>query len=113
MSLLDVFITALVALRSNFLRTLLTMLGIIIGIASVIALTAAGEGAQQGVADRIRGLGSNLMFVRPYSAQPAGGLASVLPGSGPSLFYEDANAIAAANIPAIASIPSPTLLLMT
>ena len=109
MSLLDVFITALVALRSNFLRTLLTMLGIIIGIASVIALTAAGEGAQQGVADRIRGLGSNLMFVRPYSAQPAGGLASVLPGAGPSLFYEDANAIAAANIPGIDSIASQTV----
>ena len=109
MSLLDVFITALVALRSNFLRTLLTMLGIIIGIASVIALTAAGEGAQQGVAYRIRGLGSNLMFVRPYSAQPAGGLASVLPGAGPSLFYEDANAIAAANIPGIDSIASQTV----
>ena len=109
MSLLDVFITSLVALRSNFLRTLLTMLGIIIGIASVIALTAAGEGAQQGVADRIRGLGSNLMFVRPYSAQPAGGLASVLPGAGPSLFYEDANAIAAANIPGIDSIASQTV----
>ena len=109
MSLLDVFITALVALRSNFLRTLLTMLGIIIGIASVIALTAAGEGAQQGVADRIRGLGSNLMFVRPYSAQPAGGLASVLPGAGASLFYEDANAIAAANIPGIDSIASQTV----
>ena len=84
MSLLDIFVTALIALRSNFLRTLLTMLGIIIGIASVIALTAAGEGAQEGVADRIRGLGSNLMFVRPYSAQPAGGLASVLPGAGPA-----------------------------
>ena len=109
MSLLDVFITSLVALRSNFLRTLLTMLGIIIGIASVIALTAAGEGAQQGVADRIRGLGSNLMFVRPYSAQPAGGLASVLPGAGASLFYEDANAIAAANIPGIDSIASQTV----
>ncbi|MEK7692741.1 MAG: ABC transporter permease [Chloroflexota bacterium] len=113
MSLLDVFITALVALRSNFLRTLLTMLGIIIGIASVIALTAAGEGAQQGVADRIRGLGSNLMFVRPYSAQPAGGLASVLPGAGPSLFYEDANAIAAANIPGIDSIASQTVVGLT
>lgn len=106
MSLLDIFITALIALRSNFLRTMLTMLGIIIGIASVISLTAAGEGAQQGVADRIRGLGSNLMFVRPYSAQPAGGLASVLPGAGPALFYEDANAIAEANIPGIDSMAS-------
>ncbi len=113
MSLIDVFLTALVALRSNFLRTLLTMLGIIIGIASVIALTAAGEGAQQGVANRIRGLGSNLMFVRPYTAQPAGGLASILPGGGPSLFYEDANAIAAAKIPGIDSMASQTVVGMS
>ena len=55
MSLIDVFITSLVALRGNFLRTLLTMLGIIIGIASVIALTAAGAGAQQGVSQPHQG----------------------------------------------------------
>ena len=109
MSLLDIFITSMVALRSNFLRTLLTMLGVIIGIAAVIGVTAVGEGAQQGVADRIRGLGSNLMFVKPYSAQPAGGLASVLPGAGPSLFYEDANAIAAAHIAGIGSMASQTV----
>ena len=109
MSLLDIFGTSLVALRSNFLRTLLTMLGIIIGIASVITLTAAGAGAQQGVADQIRGLGSNLMFVKPYSAQPAGGLASVLPGAGPSLFYEDETALKAANIDGIGSMASQTV----
>jgi putative ABC transport system permease protein len=100
MSLLDVFITALVALRSNFLRTLLTMLGIIIGIASVIALTAAGAGAQQGVSARIKGLGSNLMFVNPFSPTAPGGIAAIL-GSGPGLFYEDEQAILAANIPGI------------
>ena len=100
MSLIDVFVTALVALRSNFLRTLLTMLGIIIGIASVITLTAAGEGAQQGVSERIRGLGSNLMFINPYSATAPGGIAAVL-GTGPGLFYEDEKAIQAASIPGV------------
>ncbi len=100
MSLIDVFVTALVALRSNFLRTLLTMLGIIIGIASVIALTAAGEGAQQGVSERIKGLGSNLMFINPYSPTAPGGLAAVL-GTGPGLFYEDETAIRNADIPGV------------
>jgi putative ABC transport system permease protein len=105
MSLLDVLVTSLTALRSNILRTLLTMLGIIIGISAVITLTAAGEGAQQGVSDQIRGLGSNLMFVRPGAPSSQGGAAQI-PGSGPSLFFEDANAIGAANLPYIDSIAS-------
>ncbi len=96
MSLIDVVLTSLAALRSNILRTLLTMLGIIIGISAVITLTAAGEGAQQGVTDRIRGLGSNLMFVRPGTVTNGAG---PLPGTGPSLFLEDANAINDANLP--------------
>jgi putative ABC transport system permease protein len=100
---IDVVITALVALRSNFLRTLLTMLGIIIGIAAVIALTATGEGAKQGVAEQIQGLGSRLMFIRPFSPTPAGGIQG-LPGTGPSLFYEDQQAIQEANIPGIESL---------
>jgi putative ABC transport system permease protein len=96
MTLVDVVITSLVALRSNILRTLLTMLGIIIGISAVITLTAAGQGAQQGVNDRIRGLGSNLMFIRPGTVKNGAG---PLPGTGPSLFLEDANAINAQNLP--------------
>ncbi len=96
MSLIDVFLTSLAALRSNILRTLLTMLGIIIGISAVITLTAAGEGAQQGVTDRIQGLGSNLIFVRPGTVKNGAG---PLPGTGPSLFLEDADAINAENLP--------------
>ena len=96
MSPIDTIITALNALRSNILRTLLTMLGIIIGIAAVIALTAAGQGAQKGVTDQIRGLGSNLMFIQPGSATTNSGLR--LPGQGPGLFLEDARAIDGAGI---------------
>jgi putative ABC transport system permease protein len=107
-SLFDVVITSLVALRGNFLRTLLTMLGIIIGIASVIALTAAGAGAQQGVASRIKGLGSNLLFVNPYSATPPGGIAAVLGSGGGSLYYEDEQAIRAASIPGIDATAAQT-----
>ncbi len=104
MTLIDIFATSVAALRSNLLRTFLTMLGIIIGISAVIVLTAASEGAQQGVGDRIRGLGSNLMFIRP-GAVTTGGVQG-LPGSGPSLFLEDSNAIAAQNFEYIEGIAS-------
>ena len=93
MTLVDVLMTAVSALTSNLLRTLLTMLGIVVGIAAVIMLTAASEGAQQGVGERIRGLGSDLMFVRPGAVEQSG---IQLPGSGPSLYLEDARAIEAA-----------------
>ena len=101
MTLIDVVITALVALRSNFLRTLLTMLGIIIGIAAVITLTAAGAGAQQGVAARIKGLGSNLHVRQPVLADSSGRHCRGARRPGASLYYEDEQAIRDANIPGI------------
>jgi putative ABC transport system permease protein len=105
MSPTDVIITALIALRSNILRTLLTMLGIIIGISAVIALTAAGQGAQKGVADRIKGLGSNLMFIQPGNGKTTTGLQ--LPGQGSAaLFLADARAIDAAQIDGIDAVAS-------
>ena len=61
----DTIPIALRALAANKLRSSLTMLGIIIGVGAVIALMAAGQGAQKGITDRIRGLGSNLLFIRP------------------------------------------------
>ncbi len=101
MTLIDVLGTALAALTSNLVRTLLTMLGIIIGIAAVITLTAASEGAQQGVGEQIRGLGSNLMFIRPGLEEAEG---IQLPGSGVSLFLEDSRAIEAADFEYIEAI---------
>lgn len=56
---------ALQALRGNLLRTLLTLLGIIIGVASVVAMLAIGDGAKQSVLDRITAMGTNLLLVRP------------------------------------------------
>jgi putative ABC transport system permease protein len=93
--------TGLTSMRTNVMRTLLTMLGIIIGIAAVITLTAAGEGAQQGVTERVRGLGSDLIFVKPYSPDSSG---VNIPGLGPSLFWEDAQAIQEARLPAIEAV---------
>ena len=54
---------AIRALRVNMLRSVLTMLGIIIGVGAVIALMAVGQGSQKAVADRIQNLGTNLVFV--------------------------------------------------
>jgi macrolide transport system ATP-binding/permease protein len=57
--------TALRSLHSNLLRTLLTLLGIIIGVASVVTMLAIGAGAKQAVIDQISMMGTNLLLVRP------------------------------------------------
>lgn len=56
---------ALRALKSNLFRTVLTLLGIVIGVASVVVMLAVGNGARQEVIERISSLGTNLLLVRP------------------------------------------------
>lgn len=56
---------ALRALKANLFRTVLTLLGIVIGVASVVVMLAVGNGARQDVVDRISSLGTNLLLVRP------------------------------------------------
>ena len=56
---------ALRSLRANALRTALTLLGIVIGVASVIAMLAVGEGGKQRVLAQITAMGTNLIIVRP------------------------------------------------
>ena len=73
MIVLDTLRMAFIEFRSNKLRTALTMLGIIIGVGAVIALMAAGQGAQAGVTNRVQGLGSNLIFIKPAQTQTGGG----------------------------------------
>jgi len=65
MNIFDTIPIAIRALAANKMRSMLTMLGIVIGVGAVIALMAAGQGAQKGITDQIRGLGSNLLFIRP------------------------------------------------
>jgi putative ABC transport system permease protein len=60
---LEVALMALAALRANLLRSLLTMLGIVIGIAAVIAMIALGEGAKQSVRERIAKLGTTALQI--------------------------------------------------
>ena len=57
--------TAFRSLYSNVFRTVLTLLGIVIGVASVISLMAIGDGAKKSVVDNISSMGSNLLIVRP------------------------------------------------
>jgi putative ABC transport system permease protein len=65
MIITEVFRVALEAIRANKLRSFLTALGIIIGIAAVITMVALGEGAQRTVQERLQGLGVNVLSVRP------------------------------------------------
>jgi macrolide transport system ATP-binding/permease protein len=69
------------ALRANVFRTALTLLGIVIGVGSVIAMLAVGNGAKQQVLDRISGMGTNLLLVRPGAPNQrgAGGVATLIP----------------------------------
>ncbi|MBI5335406.1 MAG: MacB family efflux pump subunit [Burkholderiales bacterium] len=64
--------TALRALRANIFRSVLTLLGIVIGVGSVIAMLAIGDGAKQAVIDRISAMGSNLLLVRPGAPNQRG-----------------------------------------
>ena len=84
---------AIRALRVNKMRALLTMLGIIIGIAAVIAMVAIGAGASKVISDQIASMGSNLLLVLPGSTT-SGGLRTGAGGT-PTLTYDDAKAIKA------------------
>ncbi|MBW8191868.1 ABC transporter permease [Neiella marina] len=64
--------TALISLRRNMMRSILTTLGIIIGISAVIIMFALGEGAQREVEEKIKSLGTNLLMVRAEAINTAG-----------------------------------------
>jgi putative ABC transport system permease protein len=86
------FEEALLALAANRLRTVLTMLGVVIGVASVILMLAIGEGSRRRVAESIASLGSNQLIVMSGSAS-SGRLRSAA-GAVPTLTLQDAAAMA-------------------
>ena len=98
MSLLDALISALDALRKHKLRSALTMLGIIIGVAAVIAMVAVGGGAREQVLAQIRNLGTNLLVI--WSQPISQSRVRLGAGAVSTLVYEDAVAIAK-EIPAV------------
>ena len=82
---------ALKALYSNKMRSALTMLGIIIGVAAVIAMVSIGMGVRSNVQESIASLGSNMLIVSPGSSNKTGVRSAM--GSMQTLKYDDAKAI--------------------
>ncbi|TRZ79647.1 FtsX-like permease family protein [bacterium] len=89
----DLFQETYLALLSNKSRSALTILGIVIGIASVIALVSIGQGATQTIQSNIEALGSNLLVVTPGSASGPGSVVRGGWGSAETLNLEDAESI--------------------
>ena len=87
------------AMRANRLRTALTMLGMVIGVAAVVAMLALGQGAQQAVEGAARTMGANLFIV--LSGSTSSGGARLGGGSAPTLSVDDARAIG--ELPAVAA----------
>ena len=83
--------TALVALRRNATRSMLTMLGIVIGIAAVITMMEIGDGAARQIASSISNMGSNVVTVFPVAIARAGVSAGA--GTGITLTCADCDAI--------------------
>jgi putative ABC transport system permease protein len=91
MNLVQILRIAMRALARNKLRSALTMLGIIIGVAAVIAMVSVGQGAQQQAQDQIAAMGSNVLFIGS-GAVSRGGM-SMGWGATKSLVYDDMTAI--------------------
>jgi putative ABC transport system permease protein len=88
----EVLLMSIAALWSNKLRTGLTMLGVVIGISSVIMITSIGQGVQKSTELQIQALGTNQIAVMPGEARTGGVSQGV--GSATTLTWEDAQAIA-------------------
>ena len=90
MPLSEIIAVALQSVRANKLRSGLTMLGIVIGVAAVITMVALGSGAQKAVEDRINALGANLLSVFPGQMFSGGRASDVRV----SMTVDDADALA-------------------
>ena len=85
----NAFLLALRQIRRNPMRSLLTVLGIVIGVAAVITMVTVGNGATQAVREQIESLGSNQLMIRPGQRMGPGGSTGA-----PSFKLEDVDAIA-------------------
>ncbi len=107
MSWLETLRTGLSAVRAHRLRSILTMVGVLIGIAAVILTVGLGEGAQAQVKSKINSLGSNLLIVAPGSTTSTSGVRGGF-GSASTLTMRDADAlsstVAAPDIAAVAPV---------
>jgi len=103
MKLYRLFIEALESLSANKLRSMLTVLGIVIGVAAVIAMLSIGRGAQASITSSIESIGTNLVYVSPGSTSTSG--VSSASGSAATLTLDDAAALAGLqDVEAVASL---------
>jgi putative ABC transport system permease protein len=93
MNLWESFRVALRALRANKMRSILTMLGIIIGVGAVVAMVGIGNGASASITSQIQGLGSNLLVVTPGQSNTSGVMGGA--GSASTLAMSDIDKIKA------------------
>jgi len=106
-SWLETFRAGIDAVRAHRLRSALTMLGIVIGISSVILTVGLGQGAQNQVKDEISALGSNLLIISPGSSTDSSGIRGGF-GSASTLTLQDATAIADDSVVPDAAAVAPT-----
>jgi putative ABC transport system permease protein len=102
MTIIESIRIALRSLAANKLRAALTMLGIIIGVAAVIALMGIGRGAQQAINSQINSMGTNLIFVSPGSTNQGG--VRTNQGTAQTLTYDDAVALSTQELSAVAAV---------
>jgi len=104
MKLYRLLLEALESLNANKLRSMLTVLGIVIGVAAVIAMLSIGRGAEASITSRIESIGTNLVYVTPGSTNQRG--VSSAAGSAGTLTLDDAAALA--NLPNVVAVASVT-----
>ncbi|MDB4941454.1 MAG: Macrolide export ATP-binding/permease protein MacB [Labilithrix sp.] len=95
---------AVLSIVRSTLRAGLTILGILIGVAAVVTVTALGAGARDQVSDQITSMGSNMIMVSPQSAAASGAKGAL--GSGVRLTEEDGKAIARESVSVLAVAPT-------
>ena len=105
MTYLDSVAAAIDSLRANFLRTALTTLGIVIGVAAVIAMVGVGRGAEQRMDSIIQGLGANIMIVINGTSVSGG----VRHGSGTRLSLTRSDAVALENGISAVQVAAPSV----
>ncbi len=101
MRVVDALRSALQSLVTNKLRSALTMLGVIIGVSSVIAMVAIGNGAQESVQRSVLSLGSNLVTVSPGNLSDQGVRGA---GAQAALTYDDCKAITPESVPTAVAV---------
>src|SRR5580765_1104814 len=93
MNIFNLIRIAVRALQRNKLRAFLTMLGIIIGVGSFIAMFAIGQGSKKSIQDQLSSMGSNMITIRPNSNQTPGGGARLDQSNVQTLTLDDIKAI--------------------